>query len=126
MEFAFEYSRIADLKRWYKLEYMDTENNIDLLHGGWVNFPAEATGALTAGNAGKFSVLKLDGEAVTFNGGNNNDMVGFYRTSSTNGRQPFLNQVNINPYLSPVGRTQMDDYASKGYVLQQTEGWPQN
>ena len=126
MEFAFEYSRIADLERWSKLEYMDTDNNIDLLHGGWVNFPVEATGELTAGNAGKFSVLKLNGEAVTFNGGNNNDMVGFYRTSSTNGRQPFLNQVNINPYLSPVGRTQMDDYASKGYVLQQTEGWPQN
>lgn len=126
MEFAFEYSRIADLKRWYKLEYMDTDNNIDLLHGGWVNFPEEATGELTAGNAGKFSVLKLNGEAVTFNGGNNYDMIGFYRTSSTNGRQPFLNQVNINPYLSPIGRTQMDDYASKGYKLQQTEGWPQN
>ncbi|WP_352423645.1 RagB/SusD family nutrient uptake outer membrane protein [Proteiniphilum sp.] len=126
MEFAFEYSRIADLERWYKLEYMDTDNNIDLLHGGWVNFPKEATSELTTGNTGKFSIMKLNGEEVTYNGGNNNDMVGFYRTSSTNGRQPFLNQVNINPYLSPVGRTQMDDYASKGYVLQQTEGWPQN
>jgi len=27
--------------------------------------------------------------------------------------------------LSPVGRVQMDDYKSKGYVLQRTEGWPQ-
>lgn len=126
MEFAFEYSRIADLKRWSKLEYMDTNNNIDLLHGGWVNFPKEAASELTAGNAGKFLVMKMNGEEVAYNGGNNTEMVGFYRTSSTNGRQPFLNQVNINPYISPVGKTQIDDYASKGYVLQQTEGWPQN
>lgn len=126
MEFAFEYSRVADLRRWYKLEYMDTDTNMDLLHGGWVNFPKEAASELTAGNAGKFLVLKLNGDEVAFNGGNNTEMVGFYRTSTTNGRQPFLNQVNVNPYLTPVGKTQIDDYASKGYVLQQTEGWPQN
>ncbi len=126
MEFAFEYSRIADLKRWSKLEYMDTDINKDLLHGGWVNFPVEMKTELIAANANKFSVLKLDGSTVTFNGSNNAQMVGFYKSSNTNGRQPFLNQVNINPYLSPVGKTQIDDYASKGYKLQQTEGWPQN
>lgn len=126
MEFAFEYSRIADLKRWHKLEYMDTEANWDLLYGGWVNFPKELKSELTAAMAGKFSVANLNGEAVSFNGGNNADMVGFYRSVSTSGRQPFINQVNVNPYLAPVGKTQIDDYASKGYKLQQTEGWPQN
>lgn len=126
MEFAFEYSRIADLERWLKLEYMDTDANPDLLAGGWVNFPKELPGELTPGNAGKFSVLKLNGNFVPYNGGNNSEMVGFYRSGSTRGRQPFLNQLNVNPYLSPVGKTQIDDYTSKGYVLQQTEGWPQN
>jgi hypothetical protein len=126
MEFVFEYSRYADLKRWYKLEYMDTDLNSDLLAGGWVNFPKELAGELKTANAGLFSVIKMNGDEVTYNGGNNSQMVGFYRSSSTSGRQPFLNQVNVNPYLSPVGKTQIDDYKSKGYHLQQTEGWPQN
>lgn len=125
MEFAFEHSRIADLNRWGKLEYMDTDENIDLLHGGWVNFPEELPGELIPANSG-FSVLKLDDERVIYNGSNNSQMVGFYRSPSTNGRQPFINQVNVNPYLAPVGRTQIDDYANRGYVLEQTEGWPQN
>ncbi len=126
MEFAFEHSLYRRLERWHKLEYMDTDAEEDLLHGGWVNFPKELADELNAGNTGKFSVLKLNGDEVTFNGSNKADMVGFYRSSSTNGRQPFLNQVNVNPYLSPVGKTQIDDYASKGYLLKQTEGWPTN
>ncbi len=126
MEFAFEHSRIADLERWHKLNYMDTDTRKDLLHGGWVNFPKEVPGEIVPGNAGKFSVMKLDGDNVPFNGGNGAEMVGFYKSSTTRGRQPFLDQVNVNIYLSPVGKTQIDDYASKGYVLQQTEGWPSN
>lgn len=126
MEFAFEFSRIADIKRWSKLEYMDTDNNPDLLAGGWVNFPREMSDDLTPANAGKFSVLKLNDNFVPFNGGNGSEMIGFYRSSSTRGRQPFLDQLNVNPYLAPVGKTQIDDYESKGYVLKQTEGWPQN
>ncbi|MDD2512146.1 MAG: RagB/SusD family nutrient uptake outer membrane protein [Proteiniphilum sp.] len=126
MEFVFEHSRYADLKRWYKLEYMDTDLNGYLLAGGWVNFPRELKSELKTANAGLFSVIKLNKEEVTYNGGNNAQMKGFYKSSSTSGRQPFLNQVNVNPYLAPVGKTQIDDYASKGYVLQQTEGWPQN
>ena len=41
MEFAFEFSRIIDLRRWKKLEYMDTDKNEDLLIGTWVNFNNE-------------------------------------------------------------------------------------
>lgn len=126
MEFVFEHSRYADLERWYKLEYMDTDVNQDLLSGGWVNFPKELKSELKSANAGNFSVIKLNGDEITYNGGNDAQMTGFYKSSSTSGRQPFLNQVNVNPYLSPVGKTQIDDYLSKGYVLQQTEGWPQN
>ncbi|WP_294083219.1 RagB/SusD family nutrient uptake outer membrane protein [Proteiniphilum sp. UBA5384] len=126
MEFIFENARLMDLKRWYKLEYMDTDTKPELLTGAWVNFPTEMSEQLTSTNAQKFSVTKADGSVVSYNGTNNAEMVGFYKDVITNGRQPFLNQLNVNPYLSPVGKTQIDDYASKGYVLQQTEGWPQN
>ena len=34
MEFAFEHSRYEDLRRWHKLDYMDTDANIGLLSGG--------------------------------------------------------------------------------------------
>jgi hypothetical protein len=105
---------------------MDTDVNLDLLYGGWVNFPKEMKSELNPANAGKFSVMKLNGDEITYNGENDAQMTGFYKSSSTTGRQPFLNQVNVNPYLSPVGKTQINDYLSRGYILQQTEGWPQN
>ena len=60
-EFAFEYSRIADLERWHKLN-MDTDKRWDILCGGWVNFPTELKTELTAANAGKFSVADLTGK----------------------------------------------------------------
>ena len=46
MEFAFEFSRIVDLRRWKKLEYMDTDKNEDLLIGTWVNFNDEVKSEL--------------------------------------------------------------------------------
>ena len=126
MEFVFEYSRHQDLKRWHKLEYMDTDANIDLLSGTWVNFDTELPGQLNAANKGAISVVKKDGTIVVYNGTNGALMKGFYKGVKTAGRQPFLNQSNVNIYLSPVGKTQIDDYANKGYELKQTEGWPQN
>ncbi|MNL43421.1 SusD family protein [compost metagenome] len=125
MELTFEESRLSDLKRWSKLEYMDTDLNKDLLSGGWVNFPQEVPAEIKAG----ISVVKLDGQVVVFNpadASSSAKMTGFYRYTLNNGRQPFLNLSNINPYLAPVGRVQIDEYAAKGYVLKQTEGWPQN
>lgn len=123
MEFAFEYSRYQDLKRWKKLEYMDTEARSDLLSGGWVNFPTEVPGSLVAANVGQISVVN-NGNTIVYNGTNNASMQGFFRTTNTNGRQPYLNLPGVNPYLSPIGRNQMEDYRKNGYVLTQTEGWP--
>lgn len=125
MEFAFEYGRYQDLRRWKKLEYMDTDEHPDLLSGGWVNFPQELPSELVTAKRGQIAVVKLDGSTVVYDGSNNALMRGFYQGTNTNGRLPFLNLPNVNPYLSPVGRTQMDDYKSKGYTLTQTEGWPQ-
>ncbi len=126
MEFAFEYSRYQDLRRWKKLEYMDTDVKKDLLSGGWVNFPTEAPGMLIPANVNQLSVVPLAGGApIVYNGNNGASMRGFYRAPNTVGRLPFLNQPGVNPYLSPVGRNQMDDYRTRGYVLSQTEGWPE-
>lgn len=126
MEFAFEASRIADLERWHKLDYMDTDAHADLLSGAWVNFPEELSSELSPANIGKISVVDLDGSITVYNGSNDDEMQGFYRHMSNEGRLPFLNQANINPYLAPIGRNQIDDYAANGYELKQTEGWPQN
>jgi hypothetical protein len=125
MEFAFEYSRYEDLKRWKKLAYMDTEANKELLSGGWVNFPAELPTELTSAKVGQISVVTANGTTVTYDGSNGAQMKGFFRSPTTNGRLPYLNIPNVNPYLTPVGRNQMDEYKNRGYVLTQTEGWPQ-
>lgn len=125
MEMTFEYSRIEDLKRWSKLNYMDTDANPDLLAGAWVDFPTQLPDEIKDG----LSVVKLNGQVEVFNAltpGSKEKMIGFYRNTNTRGRQTFLGLGNVNPYLSPVGRNQINEYASRGYVLSQTEGWPQN
>lgn len=126
MEFAFEASRIADLERWHKLDYMDTDAHADLLSGSWVNFPEELSSELEPANIGEISVVGLDGSITVYNGSNGDEMEGFYRHTSNEGRLPFLNQPNINPYLAPISKSEMDEYATRGYELKQTEGWPQN
>jgi hypothetical protein len=126
MEFAFEIFRLVDLKRWSKLEYMDNNLNTDLITGGWVNFPAQLPSVLTAANVGKIAVVSATGTEVVYNGSNASAMVGFYKNLANQGRLPFLNQPNINPYLAPVGLVQIDSYAARGYKLLQTQGWPQN
>ena len=125
MEMTFEYSRLEDLKRWKKLDYMDTNQNPDLLSGGWVNFPVELPSEIKAG----VTVVKLNGQIEVYNASDATSaerMVGFYRFKDNKSRQAFLGLGNVNPYLSPVGRNQINEYQSRGYVLTQTEGWPQN
>ncbi|WP_164111011.1 MULTISPECIES: RagB/SusD family nutrient uptake outer membrane protein [Sphingobacterium] len=126
MEMLFEHSRLEDLKRWSKLAYMDTKQNPDLLSGGWVNFKTEMpANELKTG----VSVVKLNGQIEVFNSADPNSgdkMIGFYRYVENTDRQPFLNQSNVNPYLAPVGRNQINEYKTRGYVLSQTEGWGGN
>lgn len=124
MEFAFEYSRIVDLRRWKKLQYMDTDVNKDLLVGTWVNFQSEVPDQLKAGNIGKIRVIDANGNAIVYNGSNGSKMNGFFCPAENVGRLPFINVPNVNPYLSPIGTTQISTYKNKGYTLTQTEGWP--
>lgn len=123
MEFVFEYSRLADLRRWSKMDYMETANNPSLLAGGWVNYPTDFQSYLVAGNAGQLSVVDLNGNQTIYNGSNNSSMLGFYRSTTNKERLPIIGQVNLNPYLQPVGRNQINFYNVSGYELKQTEGW---
>ena len=124
MELAFEGSRLLDLKRWKKLNYMDYSTNPDYFLGPWVNIPAELPTAIrtsngTAVNVGNVKVRKADGTVVTWNGNNDADMVGFWVVQSAQNRLAFSDKN----YLSPVGLQQINEYKDKGFTLTQTTGW---
>lgn len=123
MEFVFEHTRLLDIKRWKKIEYMDGNANPDILLGPWVDFPAEKTANtvnyLVASKVNKLQVKKLDGSVVTYNGSNAANMVGFYIPENISNRDAFTDRV----YLAPVGNNEITQYAERGYTLTQTPGW---
>ena len=119
MEFVFEHSRLLDIKRWKKINYMDGTANPDMLLGLWVNFQTEFPEWLIAAKVGKLMVKKADGTIVTYSGTNAADMVGYYIPENISDRDPFTERV----YLAPVGNTQINQYKEKGYTLTQTPGW---
>jgi hypothetical protein len=119
MEFVFEHTRLMDLKRWKKINSMNGATNPDLMLGLWINFQTEFPEWLVASKVGKLKVKKADGTVVTYTGTNGADMVGYYIPENISNRDPFTERV----YLAPVGNTQINAYADKGYVLTQTPGW---
>src|SRR5690606_23932610 len=78
MEFFFEHSRLLDIKRWKKIQYMDFSTNPDYFLGVWVDIPAEMPALLAPAREGNLKVKKKNGDVVTYNGSNGNEMVGFY------------------------------------------------
>jgi hypothetical protein len=119
MEFVFEHTRLLDLKRWKKLNNMDFSTNPDYYLGPWVDVNAELPTQLTTATVGKIRVKKLDGTIVTWNGSNQAQMVGFYMVENVANRNAFTDRA----YLSPVGQSQITQYADKGFKLTQTKGW---
>ncbi|HEU4606852.1 MAG TPA: RagB/SusD family nutrient uptake outer membrane protein, partial [Chitinophagaceae bacterium] len=119
MEFVFEHTRLLDLKRWKKLDYMDFSTNPDYFLGPWVDLPAELPSLLTTANQGKVKVKKADNTVVTWNGTNAADMVGFWMVENAQNRNAFSDKN----YLAPIGQSQITQYQEKGYTLTQTEGW---
>ena len=119
MEFVFEYSRLLDLKRWKKINYMDGSVHPDNLLGLWTNFQTEFPEWLIASSVGKLKVKKADGSIVTYSGTNAALMVGYYIPENISNRDPFTERV----YLAPVGNTQINQYKDKGYTLTQSPGW---
>jgi hypothetical protein len=121
MEFVYEYSRLLDIKRWKKLNYMDFSTNPDYLMGPWVNVQAELPSLLTsaAATAGSVKVRKTDGTVITWNGSNAADMIGFWMVTNGQNRLAFTDKN----YLSPVGLNQITEYGEQGFKLTQTAGW---
>jgi hypothetical protein len=119
MEFVFEHTRLMDLKRWKKIDYMNGTANPDNLLGLWVNFQTEFAEWLVASKVGKLKVKKADGTIVTYDGTNGAAMVGYYIPETVSDRDAFTERV----YLAPVGNTQINQYKEKGYTLTQTPGW---
>jgi hypothetical protein len=118
MEFVFEHSRLLDIKRWKKINYMANTDPDNLL-GLWIDFNTELSEWLVKAKEGKLKVKKEDGTIVTYNGTNKADMVGYYIPESVANRDEFTDRV----YLAPVGNTQISEYLDKGYTLTQTQGW---
>jgi len=119
MEFIFEHTRLMDVKRWKKIEYMDAAVNTDLLLGPWVDFQTEFPEWLVASKVGKLKVQKADATVITYDGTNAVDMVGYYVPENVSNRDAFTDRV----YLSPVGNNEISQYQEKGYTLTQTDGW---
>ncbi|MFV0536057.1 MAG: RagB/SusD family nutrient uptake outer membrane protein [Dysgonomonas sp.] len=122
MELAFEHSRLLDLKRWKKLEYMDHTVNPDIIKGIWINANSSDLSALLKKDV--LAVTDMNGKVTIYNGSNAAQMIGFFSPTNVQGRQTFLNVSGVNPYLAPVGKNQRINYQSKGFELKQTEGWP--
>lgn len=119
MELYAEQSRLLDIKRWKKINYMSGATNPDLLKGIWVDIPKELPTLLKEPKINVTQVQKQDGTIVVFNGSNQADMVGYYLPEKVADRNAFTDRV----YLSPVGKNQIDLYSAKGYTLTQTTGW---
>lgn len=119
MEFVFEHTRLLDIKRWKKIQYMDANTNSDILLGPWINFQAEFPSFLIPARVNVLKVQKADNSIVTYNGTNGADMVGFYIPQNISNRDPFTDRV----YLSPVGTNEISQYLDKGFTLTQTTGW---
>lgn len=118
MELFHEGNRIKDLRRWYKLDYMDYDTNPDKYLGPWIDFPVEEPQFMKD----KINVLKVqdaEGNIHTYNGTNPSDMVGFYCVRNAVNRETFF----IRSYMRPVGEQQINDYKMRGYKLTQTVNW---
>ena len=120
MELVFEHSRIHDLKRWMKLNYMDNILYPETKLGLWVNLKTEVPSYLNPNKDGTFpkrQVVKEDMKTIiTYDGKNGDAMVGFYLPLNASNRDGFTDRS----YCAPVGKAQIDQYAEKGYKLTQT------
>lgn len=126
MEFVFEHTRMADIRRWHKLDYMDGDKNPDLLRGIWVDFNETQEGKittsfdfLTESKIGTLQVVKEDGTIVTYDGKNKSEMKGYYVPNNVQNRDKF----GERNYLSPICTDVINMYKDKGYTITQNQGW---
>lgn len=120
MEFVYEHTRLLDIKRWKKIEYMDNNKYPDTMYGPWVNFPVDVPAYEKEEYVGLLVVRKADGTEVVYNGSNWNDMVGYFKLMEVKPRDTFDYE---KAYLSPVGTQEIQDYVDRQKVLTQTKAW---
>ena len=92
MEFVFEYSRLLDIKRWKKINYMSATQYPDNLLGLWINVKEELPSLLVSEKVGLLKVKKADGTVVTYDGTNDDEMVGFYMIENGTDRQALMTE----------------------------------
>lgn len=128
MEFLHEGSRIKDLYRWGKLDYMDYDMNPDHFLGPWIDCSKELGSGEDVAELNRnflnqrvnvLTVQHADGSVAKYNGTNAADMVGFYCVRNAANRETFFERS----YMAPIGQQQIDEYKMRGYVLTQTENW---
>lgn len=122
MEFTFEGQRMDDIRRWYKLNYMDNNAKPATLRGPWVDYnnDADLKALLADINIDLLKVEKEDGTIVTYDGTNGADMVGYAIPTNVAARNAFSDKN----YLRPVGSSIIATYKDKaGITLTQTGGW---
>ncbi|GHM99403.1 hypothetical protein WSM22_08930 [Cytophagales bacterium WSM2-2] len=125
MEFVFEHTRLLDIKRWKKIQYMDGSVNPDILLGPWVDFntgfmdDSNKPAFLVPSKVGILKVQRADGTVVTYDGTNAAQMVGYYLPQGVTNRDAFSDRV----YMAPLGVNDISQYTQKGYTLTQTPGW---
>ena len=121
MEFVFEYSRLLDIKRWKKLDYMNNNDYPETMLGLWIDLPNELPEILEDkdGKPTGVQVVNMTGAIITYDGTNRDQMVGFYVPENSQARDMFTDRS----YLAPIGQAQIDKYADKGYTLTQTKSW---
>lgn len=123
MEFVYEHSRLLDLKRWKKLDYMNNEKHPETMYGLWINIEEELPQKLSEDTEGILSVAVPNGDGtyrtIVYDGSNAADMVGYYVPEKVQPRDPFTDRS----YLSPVGENQINQYKDQGFTLTQTKGW---
>jgi len=120
MEFVYEHTRLLDIKRWKKIEYMDNLKYPDTMYGPWVNFAKDVPDFLSAAYKGNLIVRKADGTLVTYDGTNGSQMVGYYKIRKATARDAFDYE---KAYLSPIGVQEIQTYTNLGYTLTQTKAW---
>lgn len=120
MELVYEHSRLHDIKRWKKLDYMDNNKYPDTMLGPWVDMAQEVPAYLDEQYIGDRQVKTEDGTIITFDGNNADKMVGYYIPTNAQPRDIFTDRS----YCSPVGLQDIQLYKDNGnYQLTQTVGW---
>ena len=132
MELFQEFPRMLDLRRWNRLENLNTAANPKTVLSTWINFPVELPHLLTpeAATARTVQVKRFNADGtltapIVFNGTNHAEMVGFRVMNIHGGNVVDRTDVVPRLNLAPIGTNQINLYREQPevFTLTQTPGW---